>query len=80
MINPIKISSDQMKSLLLLLAGDENGEGGIETLVVDVGADWSSFLSDVFPPATKAWKNLRKIHFMQARNPDHLMSHLYMNG
>ena len=55
--------------------------GGIETLILDVDLNMHDILDELFPPATKAWKNLRRIQIMSSwTDVEQLMAHLYKNG
>ena len=57
------------------------GSGGIETLILDVDLNMHDILDELFPPADKAWKNLRKIHIMSSwTDVEQLMTHLYKRG
>ena len=55
--------------------------GGIETLSLDVDLNMHDILDELFPPANKAWKNLRRIQIMSSwTDVEQLMAHLYKNG
>ena len=81
-LNPSALSTKGTILTLKILSGDENGEGGIETLIVDVQWNWGEKdLNTVFPPAALAWKNLRQLHITEFDdNIDRFMGHLFANG
>ena len=69
--------------IMKALSGIDNGDGGIETLVIDVKWEWKEAeMSAMFPPngAAQAWQNLRKLHISESDGVDRFLDHLYTNG
>ena len=82
--SPFQLAVDDLFRVFSLLSGGAegmDGDGGIETLALDVDLKMHDILDELFPPADKAWKNLRKIHIMSSwTDVEQLMTHLYKRG